>query len=114
MFFFNRKSNKADKKYKWQPVVSNAQTVLRLFEDLFAIDVTLCRLIVKCNDIVYKVGIIGDDEYYINDKKYESYEEFKRATDIENTPFEELLENIYIIADKDYGDPREYPLLRDK
>ena len=122
MFFFHKKDNIADKKYKWQPVVSDAQTILRLIEESVTIDAPICRLIIKCNDIIFKIGITSayhnkkgfyNTVYFINDKEYEKYQEFKRSTDIENTPFEELLEPIYIIADEDLGNPRGYTLLAD-
>ena len=122
MFFLKKKDNKADKKYKWQPVVSDAQTILKLIkqcdDEAPGID-----LIIKFNDIIYKIGISSDytrgrgffdKVYYINDKEYRIYQEFIRATDIDNTPFELLQGTIYVIADELFGNPRGYTLLAEK
>ena len=122
MFFFNKKEKKADKKYKWQPVVSDAQTILKLIEQCDD-EAPGIDLIIKYNDIIYKIGISSDYSrrrgffdkvYYINDKEYKIYQELKRATDIDYTPFELLPGTIYIIADELFGNPRSYTLLADK
>ncbi len=122
MFFFKKKDSKVEKKYKWEPLATDARTILKLIEQCDD-EAPGIDLIIKYNNIIYKIGISSDYErkrgffdkvYYINDREYKMYQEFKRATDIENTPFEELLETIHIIADELLGDPRSYTLLADK
>ncbi len=103
---------------KWRPLCCTPGDIMALFNECISINAPMARFIVEHNgmrhrlgmDADYRHGEWSDIQFYIDDERFSSLEDFREKARIDGDLFSEL-DVINVLEDEDAGDPRNNTLL---
>lgn len=115
-FHFNH--NKQFITPKWRPLCCTPGDITALFRECISINAPIARFVVEHNgmrhrlgmDAVYSGGEWSDIEFYLDDERFSSLEEFCEKCRIGGDLFAEM-DVISVLEDEDCGDPRNNVML---
>lgn len=103
---------------KWRPLCCTPGDIITLFKEYILINAPMARFIVEHKgmrhrlgmDADYQKGVWSDIQFYIDDERFSSLEEFREKARIDGDLFMEL-DVINVLEDEDAGDPRNNTIL---
>ncbi len=103
---------------KWRPLSCTPGDITALFRECISINAPMARFIVEHNGMQHRLGMDADysggewsnTEFYIDDERFSSLEEFCEKCRIDGDLFTEM-DVISVLEDEDCGDPRNNVML---
>ena len=103
---------------KWRPLCCTPGDIIAMFREYISINAPMARLIVKHKGMRHKLGMDADYDkgkwfdiqFYIDNERFSSLEDFTAKATIDGDLFMKL-DVIDVLEDEDAGDPRNNALL---